>query len=60
MKYEIKATLTFDCEIDQDVSDINQLAEEMELSFTAPEGCKLKITDNEFVIIGGDGEPSSS
>lgn len=49
--YKIKATITFDANIDDDVSTIEELAEQMEMSFSAPDGCELSVDTNEFVIM---------
>ena len=56
MKLQIKAALTFDVDIDEQQTSIETVAEQMELSFSVPDGCKMEIVDNEFVVLDEDGQ----
>jgi hypothetical protein len=49
MKYQISAKLVFKCNTDPDTS-IQEIIDNFELSFTTPDGCSIKLIDDEFVV----------
>lgn len=49
MRYQISAKLLFECSTDLNTT-IQEVIDNFELSFTTPDGCSIKLIEDEFVV----------
>jgi hypothetical protein len=54
MKFQIQATIDFNVEVDTEQTSIEEISEQMEMSFTVPDGCKMEAVDNQFIILSDE------
>ena len=49
MRYQISAKLLFECSTDPSTT-IQEVIDNFELAFTTPDGCSIKLIEDEFIV----------